>query len=1200
MISRLHLRHWLFVGFTLISIIPVLFLALWIKKPVLEREIIKANEKHLLIATSIAHSLERYAIDVTAIFRFVVTNKSADISGLDLAPLLNHIHLQKVFLSDSEGYISKEYSLNKADKLSSPLPESLLSQFHAALLSNTALINDVVFTGVLPGHDAEPTLYLVMPLSQGRLAIGVLSTTYFKELQQSISFGIRGHAAIFDHQGKVIAHPRQDWVDHMKNLTTLEPVTQMLAGHRGVTIFDSPAINQPVVAGYTTVPKLGWGVMIPQPMSELQRSAADLAKITFEIVLLGLLGAGILSWWLAGFLSQPVLAITQATRKLSAGQSIIPIRSAPTTPIELHGLIESFNSMVDKIVTTSHALEEKTTLLQTTLDNVSEGITLIDKKGHLILCNRRFTEFFQLPAELALSASLSATKPFIDKTSPDNSNHLSAVLDAQGQRRLKKLLYDNVDVFKHQVEPDGRVIERHRNALPHDGWVMSYIDVTERERLEETLRTLHTISTSQTLCFLDRVKALLETGSRQFNLPMGILSHVQEERYHIIQAISPDQSLIAGMKMALGNTYCRETLQSKDPIGFENASESTWRTHPCFEAFKLEAYLGIPVIAGGLLYGTLNFSSLTPHPVHFSSTDKELIKLMAQWVGSEISRQQAEQALFEEKERAQVTLKSIGDAVITTTADGNVDYLNPMAERLTGWLLKEAKGHSLEKIFPLLAEKQKENLGDPVLDTHPAAIKSQTQVLIHRNGQRQIIEASYSAISDKTGELLGQVVVFRDVTEARQLAQQMVHQATHDALTGLVNRREFERRLERVLETAQTDGVEHALCYVDLDQFKVINDTCGHIAGDALLRQLGTLLPTKIRKRDTLARLGGDEFGVLMEHCSLNQARRVANAILRTLEDYRFIWNGNSFSIGASIGLVPITVGSNSITFLLSAADSACYAAKERGRHRISVYHEGDEELAKRQGEMQWAARLPRALETNRFRLYYQPIVALNGAHTQGHHYELLLRMEGEDGQLVLPGAFLPAAERYGFSTKLDRWVIRLALNWLQEHSQQLDQLTLCSINLSGHSLGDDAFLEDLVTSVKQTEIPAQKICFEITETAAITNLSNATRFIKTLKSRGCQFALDDFGSGLSSFAYLKNLPVDFLKIDGLFVKDIARDPLDLALVKSINDIGHVMGKKTIAEFVENKAVLEKIQAIGVDYGQGFGIGRPRPIEDML
>jgi diguanylate cyclase (GGDEF)-like protein len=428
----------------------------------------------------------------------------------------------------------------------------------------------------------------------------------------------------------------------------------------------------------------------------------------------------------------------------------------------------------------------------------------------------------------------------------------------------------------------------------------------------------------------------------------------------------------------------------------------------------------------------------------------------------------------------------------------------------------------------------------------------------------------------------------------------MVHQATHDALTGLVNRREFERRLERVLATAQTEGAEHALCYADLDQFKIINDTCGHIAGDALLRQLGTLLPTKIRKRDTLARLGGDEFGVLMEHCSLNQARRVANAMLRTLEDYRFIWNGNSFSIGASIGLVPITVNSTSITYLLSAADSACYAAKERGRHRISIYREGDEELAKRQGEMQWAARLPRALETNRFRLYYQPIRALNGVHSSGDHYELLLRMEDEEGQLILPGAFLPAAERYGFSNKLDRWVIRLAFDWLQKHNQQLDQLALCSINLSGHSLGEDAFLEDLVTLVKQSQIPPQKICFEITETAAITNLSNATRFIKTLKARGCQFALDDFGSGLSSFAYLKNLPVDFLKIDGLFVKDIANDPLDLALVKSINDIGHVMGKKTIAEFVENKAVREKLEAIGVDYGQGFSIGRPRPIEDML
>jgi diguanylate cyclase (GGDEF)-like protein/PAS domain S-box-containing protein len=1199
MIARLHLRHWLFISFTLISVIPVLFLALWIKKPVLEREIAKTNEKHLLIATSIAHSLERYAADATAVFRFVVSNPSANLSLLDVAPLLTNVHLQQIVISDSTGRVIKKFGPETANSLSSPLSEPLLQHLRTALQANT-VIDDVTFTGVLPDSNGEPILYLVMPLPQGRLAIGVLSTTYLKTLQKSISFGIRGHAAIFDQQGKVLAHPRQDWTDKMHDLSTLKPVTHMLAGHSGVTVFDSPAIDQPVVAGYTVVPKLGWGVMIPQPMSELQRSAAELSKITVEIVLLGLLGAAGLSWWLAGFLARPVLAITQATHKVATGQSIIPIQSARLTPIELRGLIESFNGMAHKMVTTSQALEEKTTLLQTTLDNVSEGITLVDKKGNLILCNRRFTEFFQLPLELALSASLSATKSLIDKTNPSDSDSLSGNLDPDVQHRLKNLLYDSVDVLEHHVEPGGRVIEQHRNALPHNGWVMSYIDVTERQRLEETLRTLHTISTSQTLSFLERAKGLLETGSRQFNLPVGILSHVQGERYQVIQAISPDQSLVPGMTMALGSTYCRDTLQAKGPIGFEHASESPWRTHPCFEAFKLEAYLGIPVISNGLVYGTLNFSSVTPHPMHFTSTDKEVIKLMAQWVGSEISRQQAEQALFDEKERAQVTLKSIGDAVITTTADGSVDYLNPMAERLTGWSLGEAEGHSLEKIFPVVAEKHKETPGDPKLDAYATSRKNQTRVLLRRDGKRLSIEASYSDISNQAGELLGQVVVFRDVTEARQLAQKMLHQATHDALTGLVNRREFERRLERVLETAQTEGVEHALCYVDLDQFKVINDTCGHIAGDALLRQLGTLLPTKIRKRDTLARLGGDEFGVLMEHCSLNQARRVANAILRTLEDYRLIWNGNSFSIGASIGLVPITLGSANITSVLSAADSACYVAKERGRNRISVYREGDEELAKRQGEMQWAARLPRALERNCFQLYYQPIAALNGNHVPGDHYELLLRMEGEDGQLVLPGAFLPAAERYGFSTKLDHWVIRLAFNWLQEHKQQLDKLALCSINLSGHSLGDDAFLEDLVKLVKQTQIPARKICFEITETAAITNLSNATRFIKTLKSRGCQFALDDFGSGLSSFAYLKNLPVDFLKIDGLFVKDIARDPLDLALVKSINDIGHVMGKKTIAEFVENKAVLEKLQAIGVDYGQGFGIGRPRPINDML
>jgi diguanylate cyclase (GGDEF)-like protein len=430
------------------------------------------------------------------------------------------------------------------------------------------------------------------------------------------------------------------------------------------------------------------------------------------------------------------------------------------------------------------------------------------------------------------------------------------------------------------------------------------------------------------------------------------------------------------------------------------------------------------------------------------------------------------------------------------------------------------------------------------------------------------------------------------------MAQQMAHQATHDALTGLINRSEFEFRLQRVLTTSRTEEVEHALCYLDLDQFKVINDTCGHVAGDELLRQLGGILRERIRKRDSLARLGGDEFGILMEHCSLDEAQRVATAVRRAIEDFRFLWENKNFNVGVSIGLVPVTEHSKSITDVLSAADAACYAAKDSGRNRVHVHREDDAELARRHGEMQWVSRIHRALEEERFQLEFQPIVPISTPINGREHYELLIRMQDDD-RMVPPGAFLPAAERYHLATKVDRWVIYNACNWLAQHPEHLDRLHLCGINLSGHSLGDEEFLMFVAREMEQAKIPPSKICFEITETAAIANLSSATRFIKALKLQGCRFALDDFGSGFSSFAYLKNLPVDFLKIDGVFVKDIVEDPIDFAMVKSINEIGQVMGKQTIAEFVENADILEKLREIGVDYAQGYGMGRPQPMGAM-
>jgi diguanylate cyclase (GGDEF)-like protein/PAS domain S-box-containing protein len=465
---------------------------------------------------------------------------------------------------------------------------------------------------------------------------------------------------------------------------------------------------------------------------------------------------------------------------------------------------------------------------------------------------------------------------------------------------------------------------------------------------------------------------------------------------------------------------------------------------------------------------------------------------------------------------------------------------------------------------------------------------------------RRFMDLAFYPFHDGAGKDSGVVVSWRDLTETHTLSEKLSYQASHDALTGLVNRREFEQRLRDMIDLARKDQTEHALCYLDLDQFKVINDTCGHVAGDELLRQLGMLLPDNVRKGDTLARLGGDEFGVLMERCSIMQATRVANALLDAIRGLQFHWEDKTFNVGVSIGVVPINETSESITEVLSTADSACYAAKDGGRNQIHVYREDDIKVAQRQGEMQWVARIQRALDDDRFQLYAQPIVPIATPDSAPIHYEVLLRMQDEQGRIVLPGAFLSAVERYNLSARLDNWVIRHSFEWLIGHPECMAGLDLLSINLSGHSLGDSQLMGHIIERFKEGCIPPEKICMEITETAAITNLTSATRFIKMLKEWGCRFALDDFGSGLSSFAYLKNLPVDFLKIDGLFVKDILDDAIDYAMVKSINEIGHVMGKETVAEFVDSKAVLNALADIGVDYAQGYAVGKPQSIETIV
>ena len=557
-----------------------------------------------------------------------------------------------------------------------------------------------------------------------------------------------------------------------------------------------------------------------------------------------------------------------------------------------------------------------------------------------------------------------------------------------------------------------------------------------------------------------------------------------------------------------------------------------------------------------------------------------------------------EDALFREKESAQITLQSIGDGVITTDANSNVEYINPVAEDLTGWKVDDASGRSIDEIFRGFHEETCEPLENPLAVSirRDRAIKSvRPTLLIRRDGNELYIESTASPIRDGKGSVTGGVLVFHDVSESRELNRRLSYHASHDILTGLVNRREFENRLERALKSARARETSYALLYLDLDQFKIVNDSCGHSAGDALLGQLGALLKSKIRWRDTLARLGGDEFGVLLESCSLEEAMNTAETLRMAIGDYKFVWEERNFRLGVSIGVVPITADNEDVAALLSAADSACAAAKEAGRNRIHSFQENDIDLMRRRREMQWAARINNALEENRFELFRQTIQPLQ-VEESGAHYEILLRMRDENGGIISPGLFIEAAERYGITPSIDRWVIRAAFRWLVSEADERERLALCSINLSGQSLGDEKFLPFVIDQFQMSGIDATKICFEITETAAIASYSQANRFINALKELGCMFALDDFGTGLSSFGYLKHFPVDFLKIDGSFVKEILHDPIDREMVRSINEIGHLTGKKTIAEFAENEEIITMLRGMGIDYAQGYGVSEPKRV----
>lgn len=641
-------------------------------------------------------------------------------------------------------------------------------------------------------------------------------------------------------------------------------------------------------------------------------------------------------------------------------------------------------------------------------------------------------------------------------------------------------------------------------------------------------------------------------------------------------------------------------LRSQQPIRIRRLDElpeaaAAERGH-CQE-LGIRSLVGIPVAFRDQPFGFLICSSIR-RETQWSTPLVSALEVFGEILAYALARRDAEEALSREKERAQVTLASIGDGVIRTDSSGRIDYLNPVAERLTGWKLADAVGREVTEVYQVVSEATRRPRRNPI---EICLVERKTIVLpglftLHgHRGEEFTIRDSVAPILDRNGEIDGTILVFRDLTHIRGLEREMAYLASHDTLTGLLNRQELEIYLEAALESAREKKAGHALLYLDLLQFKLINDGFGHVAGDELLRQVADLLKLKVASGDIVGRLGGDQFALLLENRTSAQARGVASDIQQLLSDFRFSWAGQFFDIEASVGIVPISSSSDSVLQILRAAEAACYLAREQGRQRIHIAIPNDASLLQRSGHLQWIHRLRRALAEDQFCLYFQKILSMEGDEAPALH-EILVRLEAEDGSHILPDAFIPVAESYELAPLLDRWVIRQTLRYLSQTDAAPLRNDPVSINLSGQSLGDERMRDFITEQLAISGVSPQRIFFEITETAAVANLNRALGFIQALKEIGCRFILDDFGSGLCSFAYLKNLPVDLLKIDGEFVRSMEQDPIRRAMIESINQIGQVMGLATIAEWVETEATFELLKDLGVDYGQGYWIHRPEPL----
>lgn len=567
-------------------------------------------------------------------------------------------------------------------------------------------------------------------------------------------------------------------------------------------------------------------------------------------------------------------------------------------------------------------------------------------------------------------------------------------------------------------------------------------------------------------------------------------------------------------------------------------------------------------------------------------------------------RRKSQEDIFRHRDREEVTLLSIADAVITTDETGSVEHMNTTAEKLTGWTLDEARGNPVQRIFKIINSETPTLILDPVgqclRDGRVIRLIKPVE-LNSRLKTKTEIEVTVSPTRNRNGKIIGGVLVFHDVSIVREMQDHIDYQASHDSLTGLFHRREFEIFLQQALDSAHKEGAHHALCYMDIDQFRIINESFGHLAGDELLIQISSLLRSIVRDEDKLARLGGDEFSLLLQDCPVEEAINKAETIGKVIDEFRFVWEGRTIDVSLAISIVSITSASGSVNEILRAAESACYSAKAKGRRQMVVYQSDDPELQKRRGEMRWAARINEALRNQKFRLYYQEILPVKDDEQGYTHCELLMRTETEEHELISPENFIPAAERYNLMVDIDRWVVSAAIQTIRtlEEKAGVEGKNSYGINLSGQSLSDKSFYDYILSLFKEYKVSPKCICFEVTETAAIVNEEVALSLIKKIKGLGCRFALDDFGTGVSSYSYLKKYPFDYVKIDGSFIRHLGDNPVDRVMVESVCRIAKTMGIKTIAEFVEDNSVLPILRELGVDYAQGYGIAEPAPLQEM-